>query len=236
MHPCEVENVLDHEAQGFPDPCPVAQLQHHFTSWASSDPWLQESESRNWLLPFNAQQNKPHSYLCHSVPPNYSDFADFPQYFSSESLWLQQQTWFGTARVKKHFRNQNAALFQRICHCPWNHNLSSRASKAVCSTCSFLVSRLEWVLIGMGEAELPAEVLGCVLSPPHLPVTSRLKAQHSHSSCQPNALPSELPVPFLPMKNRNKTHWETKNPINLLKKRWSICSSLLHGTNGLKIT
>lgn len=90
-------------------------------------------------------RKKPHSYLCHSVSPNYSDFADFPQYFSSESLWLQQQTWIGTGRVKKHFRNQSAALFQRICHCPWNHNLSSRASKAVCHTCSSLVSRLEWV-------------------------------------------------------------------------------------------
>lgn len=58
MHPREVENVLDNEAQGFPDPCPVVQLNHHFTFWASSHLWLQEPERRDCLLPYYAQQEK----------------------------------------------------------------------------------------------------------------------------------------------------------------------------------
>lgn len=139
---------------------------------------------------------------------------------SPQNLRLQQQTRFGTARVEKHFRNKKAALFQRICHCPWNHNLSSRASKAVCSTWSFLVSKLGWVLTGMGEAELPAEVL---LTPPPLPVTSRLKAQHSHSSYQP-----KMPFPLsclghtCPWKAETKLHF--LSPLSLGTQTPSNCS------------
>lgn len=97
------------------------------------------------------------------------------------------------------------------------------------------------LISGMGEAELSAKVqkpcLGCLLTPPHLPVISSLKGQCGQRSCQPNALPSELPVPYLPTNNRNKAHWGTRNTTTLLKKRWSesTCSSLLHGTKGLKI-
>lgn len=134
MQPCLVERELDYKAQGFSDPCPVAELQqHHFTFLClfSSHLWLQASESRNRLLLWAdlMLSRKTHPHLGYFVPPNYNNFADFPQYFFSESLWLQQQTCSGRGGVNKHFNSQSAALFQRICPCPWNHNLTSRASQ-----------------------------------------------------------------------------------------------------------
>lgn len=172
---------------------------------------------------------------------NYSDFADFPQHFFSEPLWLQQWTWFGTARVNKHFRNQNAALFQRICHCPWNHNVSSRANRLCLIRALFYFPNSAaawWDGWGWALRRGSEPSLGCVLTPPHLQVISSSKAQRGQCSCQSNAPPSESSVPYLPINNRKNPTGGQKNPTNLLKERWSVssCSSPLHGNNGLKMT
>lgn len=141
-------------------------------------------------------RKKPHSYLCHFVPPNYSDFADFPQHFFSEPLWLQQWTWFGTARVNKHFRNQNAALFQRICHCPWNHNVSSRANRLCLIRALFYFPNSAaawWDGWGWALRRGSEPSLGCVLTPPHLQVTAAQKLSVA------SAPASQMPLPLNPL-------------------------------------
>lgn len=133
IQPCLEERVLDHTAPGFPNPCPVVQRQqHHFTFLCPFSSCLDcrhlQARSACYqeeLVWCSAEKNHPH--LCHFVPLNYNNFADFPQYFFSESLTTAADLLWH--RVNKHFGSQSAALLQRICHCPWNHNLTSRASK-----------------------------------------------------------------------------------------------------------
>lgn len=168
------ERELDYKAQGFPDPCPVAELQqHHFTFLClfSSHLWLQASESRNRLLPWAdlMLSRKTHPHLGYFVPPNYNNFADFPQYFFSESLWLQQQTCSGRGGVNKHFNSQSAALFQRICHCPEIIILLQGQVNCVLYML-FSYFRVLLLIRRMGKAELSAQVhetlCCCLLTPP----------------------------------------------------------------------
>jgi len=100
----------------------------------------------------------------------------------------------------------------------------------------------------MGEAELSAKVrkTTSLLLTAHttsLPAITSLKGQHGRCSV-PAKCPSLLVVQtLLPMNNGNKTHCGTAatggktEPTSYRKDDLkSTCSSLHHGTNGLKMT
>lgn len=191
----------------------------------------------------DAQQKKTHPRLCHFVPLNYNDFADFPQYFCSESLTTAAELL--RHRVNKHFSSQSAALLQRICHCPLNHNLTSRASK-LCPTHVLVwfqsagadkLNKWSWFL---------SKGSGLLTAPP-CPSTPVQEANMPSARCQPNVLPSWLLchfqalVPDWPTNNRNNTcggtaaMWGNTQPPNekMIRSPLALPST---STNGLKIT
>lgn len=112
MHPREVENVLVNEAQGFPDPCPVVQLNHHFTFWALLifDCRNVKAGTVSYHIMLNRKKKKPPLSFMPFSSTKLQWFCRLP----SVLLLRISLTGFGRARVKKHFRNKNLHCFREF--------------------------------------------------------------------------------------------------------------------------
>lgn len=157
---------------------------------------------------YDAQQKKKekkqknHPRLCHFLPPNYSDFADFPQYFFLESLTTAADC--ALAQLER-----ASALVAKVLPCFKEfvtvHEIIILLQGQVNCVLHKLFSSFKTLLLisWISEAELSAKVQKktSLLLPTHttsLPVTSSLKGQHGQSPTPAKhpSLLSNVSVPF----------------------------------------